>query len=348
MVRKAKRWETMDKGNISLDKLILQLEVFKRTEGKTDKTIEWYNHALNLFNGFLKQNGYSNLLQDLDIDVVRTYILHLQTRPKYDGHPNTPAQDIGVSARTVDNHVRVLKAFFNWLHQEGYTLEPILERLKLPKVPTVLMEPLNSVEVAALFSSLDSNNSAGLRNVCIITLMLDTGLRSSELTNLQEKDVHLEDGYLKVMGKGQKERILPFGSAAQKSLLKYLYHFRPEPVHSGVGNFFLTLDGCPMSYNSLRLIINRLAVKCGVERLHAHLLRHTFAVNYLMNGGDVFTLQQILGHTTLEMVRRYVNLANAHVMTQHKRFSPVDRMNLKQVTRAVTLQKGRGRMKKTR
>ena len=84
----------------------------------------------------------------------------------------------------------------------------------------------------------------------------------------------------------------------------------------------------------------------GLPRLHPHLLRHTFAVNYLMNGRDVFTLQQILGHTTLEMVRRYVNLANAHVMTQHKRFSPVDRMNLRQVSRAVTLQKGRGRMRK--
>jgi integrase len=76
-----------------------------------------------------------------------------------------------------------------------------------------------------------------------------------------------------------------------------------------------------------------------VERLHAHLLRHTFAVNYLVNGGDVFTLQQILGHTTLDMVHQYVNLANAHGMTQHKRFSPVDMMNLRQVNRAVTVQK---------
>jgi integrase/recombinase XerC/integrase/recombinase XerD len=123
-------------------------------------------------------------------------------------------------------------------------------------------------------------------------------------------------------------------------MLKYFYHFRPDPVHGGIGNFFLTLDGYPMSYNALRLMMTRLAARSGVERLHAHLLRHTFAVNYLVNGGDLFTLQQILGHTTLEMVRRYVNLANTHVMTQHKRFSPVDTMNLRQINRAVTVQKG--------
>lgn len=111
MVRKAKRWDAMNKGNTPLEKLILQVEAFNRSEGKTEKTIEWYNHALHLFNDFLKHNGYSTLLQSLDIDVVRTYILHLQKRPKYYGHPYTPSQSAGLSARSVDNHVRDLKAF---------------------------------------------------------------------------------------------------------------------------------------------------------------------------------------------------------------------------------------------
>ena len=101
-----------------------------------------------------------------------------------------------------------------------------------------------------------------------------------------------------------------------------------------------------MSNNALQLVMKRLGEKSGIKRLHAHLLRHTFALNYLVNGGDLFTLQQILGHTTLEMVRRYVNLANAHVMTQHQRFSPVDRMNLRQINRAVTMQKSGLRKRK--
>jgi site-specific recombinase XerD len=98
---------------------------------------------------------------------------------------------------------------------------------------------------------------------------------------------------------------------------------------------FLNLDGMPMTDNGAKLMFSRLARSSGVTRLHAHLLRHTFAVQFLVNGGDVFTLQAILGHTTLEMTRRYVNLASSQVMVQGKRFSPVDRMNLRQVNRAI-------------
>jgi site-specific recombinase XerD len=340
MVKKGKRWETMNKSNTPLEKLSLQYEAFNRTEGKSDKTVSWYNHVLHRLSDFLKDNGYSELLQDLDLELIRTYILHLQKRQRYAGHPYISQQNAGLSAVTIENYVRALRAFFNWLYREGYTEEPVLARLKPPKYPKKLVEPLTDVEIAAIFSAMDPNTSAGARDICLVTLLLDTGLRSNEATTLKLKDVHLEEGYLKVMGKGQKERIVPFGSASQKSLMKYLFHFRADPAHPGVENFFLSLEGNPVTNNALQLIMKRLGEKSGVNRLHAHLLRHTFAVNYLVNGGDLFTLQQILGHTTLEMVRRYVNLANTHVMTQHKRFSPVDTMNLRQINRAVTVQKG--------
>ena len=101
--------------------------------------------------------------------------------------------------------------------------------------------------------------------------------------------------------------------------------------------------GNPMSAHAVKLVMRRVAERSGVKRLHAHLLRHTFAVNYLMNGGDVFSLQQILGHTTLEMVRRYVTLANTQVIDQHRQFSPVDRMRLRQVRRATTISSRRNK-----
>ena len=147
------------------------------------------------------------------------------------------------------------------------------------------------------------------------------------------------------MGKGQKERIVPFGSSAQKALMKYIYHFRLEPLRDD--RVFLNLDGGPMTETGLKLLFRRLADSSGVKRFHAHLLRHTFALNFLINGGDVFSLQQILGHTTLEMVRNYVNLAQGHVMIQHNRFSPLDRMNLRQVNRAITTNRLRKGMKRT-
>ena len=95
---------------------------------------------------------------------------------------------------------------------------------------------------------------------------------------------------------------------------------------------FLSLEGKQMTNNAVQLIFSRLARRSGVKRLHVHLCRHTFATNYLINGGDVFSLQQILGHTSLEMVRRYVTLASAQVRVQHRKFSPMDRMNLGRVS----------------
>ena len=186
MVKKAnnKRWERMNKSDVSLDKPMFQYEVFNRTEGKTDKTIEWYNQSLHQLNAFLRQNGHSNLLKDLDLELIRTYILHLQKRHRFVDHPYVPAKDERLAPATVENHVRAIRAFFSWLHREGYTEEHILQRLKLSKVPLVLIEPLNDVEVAAIFSAFDANTSAGARDICIITLMLDTGIRSTELITL--------------------------------------------------------------------------------------------------------------------------------------------------------------------
>ena len=160
-------------------------------------------------------------------------------------------------------------------------------------------------------------------------LLLDTGLRISELVNLKMDDVHMDEGYLKVMGKGKKERIVPVGNNAQRALQRYLFRFRPKPNNPATNNVFLSTSSQPLTENSMKLMFTRLAHRSGVYRLHAHLCRHTFATRFLINGGDVFSLQQILGHSTLEMVRHYVNLATSHIAIQHQKYSPLDRLNLK-------------------
>ena len=130
----------------------------------------------------------------------------------------------------------------------------------------------------------------------------------------------LDEGWLKVFGKGQKERIVPFGLRATGSLREYL---------TGVGEHrdyvFLNADGSPLTQNAVKMLFGRLRARTGLPKLHPHLLRHTFATRFLMAGGDVFSLQAMLGHTTLEMTRRYVTLANSYVAIQHRRFSPMDR-----------------------
>lgn len=328
---KRAKWRQMDKGSTSLQKLALQREAFNRSDGKTAKTVEWHGASLRLLIRFLEEQNYSTLLRDISLDVVREYVLYLQQRIQHPKRPEFKARKIGLAQSSIDCHVRSLRAFFNWLYREGYTSETVLERLRPPRVPKKVIEPLNQTELSAILPAMDFDSVWGSRDATMVLCALDTGLRVSELTGLKAADVHLEEGYLRVFGKGQKERIVPVGSSLQRLLMKYLYHLRPEPAQPDRANFFLSFSGFPLSENAVKLVMKRLSKRSGVPRLHAHLLRHTFALNYLLNGGDVFSLQQILGHTTLEMVKRYVNLASSQVVAQHHHFSPLDKMNLRQV-----------------
>lgn len=165
--------------------------------------------------------------------------------------------------------------------------------------------------------------------------MLDAGLRVSEVVNLTMEKVDLDQGQLLVTGKGNKQRPVPIGSNAQKYLQRYIYHFRPEPLFPEQDNVFLTSDGKPLTDNGLKLFFTRLKVKTGIKRLHAHLLRHTFATYYLRNGGDLLSLQKILGHTSLEMVKIYSHLSEADIKVKHRRYSPMDRLELKGLQRGL-------------
>ena len=302
--------------------------------------MEKYNFVLAQFLSYLRDRGKPTELGDLTLPLVRDYVVHLQQRDRLTA-PGKRGRN-GLSPGTIDAHVRSIRAFFHWLYQEGYTEKHVLERLKPPRVPKELTEPLSDMELSLIYSAIDGNTDWGGRDFAIVTTYLDTGLRRSELAELKVNDVHLEDGRLNVMGKGRKERIVPVGNSARKALLRYLYHFRPEPTHGAENSFFLTIEGESLTSNAVRLIVDRLAKRSGVKRLHAHLFRHTFAVRYLMNGGNVFSLQQILGHTGLEMVRRYVNLADTYVVTEHPKFSPVDALNIRQLRVASRARNGIG------
>ena len=323
-----RRRADMDNDSIDISALVEHFELFNKTEGKSPKTIIWYNMALTQFQRFLKQSGKSTLLGDLGETQVREFILFLQEKIKWQDNPYLPKQREKIKAITIQTYIRALRGFFNWLFKEGYTGENRLAKLRPPKAPIKVVNTLTQEEIGKILSSIDQNTVAGVRNYTILVFLLDTGLRSSELRSFELVDMNIQGGYLKVMGKGSKERIVPFGTTVQKAALRYMLHFRPEPFNMTIQKFFLTLDGKPLTHNSIKMIFERLSSKSGVKRLHPHLCRHTFATNYLINGGDVFSLQQILGHTTLEMVRHYVNYAASQTTIQHRKYSPMDRLDI--------------------
>jgi site-specific recombinase XerD len=325
------RWQDMDKGNIELRELARYFDTYNRSDGKSPATLRWYNQTLDTFLGWLVETGHQVTLGSIDENTVREFILCFQERTVH-GHR--------IRVPSVNNRVRALRAFFNWLYHKGYTETHLLQDVRPPRLPQVIVDTLSDEEIAAIMSVLDRSTMAGSRDTSILALFLDTGVRLSELVGLEVPDVHIEDQYVKVMGKGSKERMIAFGSTTRNALLHYLVHFRGEPALPNIEEFFLTIGGYPMTKEAVKSMLRRLGVAAGVPRLHAHLCRHTYATNFLINGGNVLLLKQNLGHTTLAMVDRYVHLATSKVAILSRSHSPLDNLDIRGLRRGRNGGKG--------
>lgn len=224
---RSQRREYVSKEKTSLEKLIYTFEVRNRTLNRSPKTIAWYSNNLCLFKEFLEANCYCLGLGRVGLPEVRAYILHLQDKSRYEGHPLTLTRDERLSFHTLRAHTETLKASFSWLQEEGYTETNRLEKLKFPKVPKKYVGVLSEEDIRKILSYLDRHTALGTRNAAIITTLLDTGIRVAELVKLKLSDARIEQGYLKVMGKGSRERVVPSGASTQRVLLRYLYYFRP-------------------------------------------------------------------------------------------------------------------------
>ena len=198
----------------------------------------------------------------------------------------------------------------------------------MPRVPRKVVPIFSPAQFGALLGVIDTSQGEGFRDLAIILTFYDTGLRLSELTGLKVDDVDLEDGSLKVMGKGGKERVVPFGKGVSRFLWHYITRFRPEPLGGRDSRLFLTADGRPMRRALIQTRIAKYGRRAGLSgvRCSPHTLRHSAAVNFLRNGGNVFSLQRLLGHSTLEMTRHYCELADVDVKKAHLVASPVDNM----------------------
>ncbi len=316
----------MDKSNIPFAKLRAGFVVYNQTTGKSKATIGWYDWRLGLFERWL---GPDAKLADVTIPTVRQYVADLQGRTmrcvdnpfinKGKGKPGT------LSSAYIHSFVRALRAFASWLREDGYTEENRLRNLKPPKLQRKVVEPLSDEEVARLVSVFELSDGFGARDFAIVWTLLDCGLRASELCNLTVENAHLEQGYLKVLGKGNKERLVPIGQRCQETLVRWRDRFRPHFEVAPCPYLFLNANGEGLALDALERVVDAAGRRSGVTRVYCHLLRHTFATNYLVKQvGDPLRLQQILGHTSLEMVRRYVAAANVQQSLIERRASPMD------------------------
>lgn len=295
---------------MTLNNAIEEFLLEQKVRGNSPQTVDYYSFALGLFSRF---GGDDLEVSDITLRLCKEYYLHL-------------IDDKSVNSVSVQSYIRGLRSFLRWLYDEEHLAVNICERFKLPKATRKVIDVLSDEEIEKLLAALSGNEWLTVRNRLIVALMLDSGLRLNEVVTLQASHVHLNERYLIVTGKGDKQRTVPFGEFTAETLRQYLLVTKDICFRSSlIIKVSETLCGFePITQATIKNMFRRLKARSGIPRLYPHLLRHTFATRYLENGGNIYTLQAILGHTSLEMVKRYLHLATTRIRADFPRFSPLD------------------------
>ena len=275
-------------------------------------TLAWYHQIIGGLERFLVQRYEITSMDEITPGHLRAYLSQLKARE--------------LSSETVHRTYGGLRCFFKFVLREGIIHSNPMELVERPKRERHLIQPLQPEHVLALLEQVNLKTFLGLRNKVLMLLMLDSGLRLSEALHLRLPNVDVPGGTVLVMGKGRKERRVPFAKVSRQALEAYLTVRRRIVVSSDL--LFISRQGGELTSRYVQIMIKRCGERAGIKgvRVSPHTLRHTCATQYIRNGGDPFSLQQILGHSTLEMVRNYVNLASRDVYDAHRRFSPMDRL----------------------
>jgi site-specific recombinase XerD len=300
-----------------------------RAEGKSRKTIESVTTSVRGLERYLRANGISMEVEEIDTIAIYGYLASLNERNCFSNHPFTPEQPRKLSGHTKNAYARGLSVFFGLLYLEGLINTNPFDKVRIPKAPKKIIPAFTDDQLMAIYGAIDTNNPLGGRDYTCVTLLHDTGIRAGGLVGLCMEDVDFDRQLISVTEKGQKERQVPIGKRCTKALWKYIHRYRPEPATPWVNNVFLTKNGRPLTTNRLGKIVRNHCTKAGITgvRLSTHTFRHTFAISYIRNGGDVFTLRQVMGHSRLETLMVYVNMASTDVTKAHRRCSPADNLD---------------------
>ena len=216
-------------------------------------------------------------------------------------------EDLKVRSRA--RKITCLRRFFNYLLQKNFIQEPPVQLLKQPRLAPSLPHVLKLQEIERLQNSMSLSTPQGLRNRAMISVMYACGLRISELCKLQLQDLYLSEGFVKVYGKGSKERLVPIGHLAQEHLKIYLQEARPKLQKAKSGSWvFLSQNGSAISRKTFWLYLKAYAERVGIKNLKPHLLRHSFATHLLLNGADLRSIQAMLGHSDISTTQIYTHL----------------------------------------
>jgi integrase/recombinase XerD len=230
----------------------------------------------------------------------------------------------GLSASSIKLIVVALKIFFRFLMAKGAIRADPSEALALPRIERYLPETLNEMQVEQLIEAVDTKVSLGLRDRAMIELLYASGLRISELAKARLENFDMDEGILRVTGKGNKTRIVPVGRRACEALASYLSTERPKLLkHCSSSEIFLSARGTKLTTARIWQIVKKHAQHSGLQpNIYPHLLRHSFATHLLGNGADLRIIQEMLGHADISTTQVYTHVDQQRLKAVHRQFHP--------------------------
>lgn len=280
----------------------------------SEKTIDGYAYRLKDFTIFLLSNQITEIEEVKEENIV-------------DYFNNLKRKDL--ASATITGNFATLRVFFNTLTKDGIISCNPISNLKKPKVPKIIVRAFNQEEVQELLDIFDKNTFLGFRNYTLFSVLFATGMRLSELLGLQYYDVNMSEDYIKVFGKGAKERMIPMGNSLKRVLTNYVRKRKAFVLEKGLPStpyLFISRNGQPLQKSGMNMIFSKIkkSKKSWSTRLSAHTWRHTFAKFFLLNGGDLFTLQKILGHEDITTTMIYLDMNIKELIMQNNKFNPLE------------------------
>ncbi len=296
-------WEPYIKGF----KAYLQLE-----RSMADNTIEAYLHDVYMLQRHIQEAHPRIGIQDIDMDHLRSFIAVIN--------------ELELSAATQSRILSGIKSFFRYLLLEEIITRDPTELMEAPKQKRSLPDVLSIKDVEMLFTAIDHSTPEGQRNRAILETMYSCGLRVSETVNLRLSDMYLDIEFIKVTGKGNKERLVPIGSTAITQIKLYRDHVRSQLPKIKAGNediLFLNRRGTILSRVMIFMILKDLAAKSGLPaNVHPHTLRHSFATHLVEAGADLRAVQEMLGHKSITTTEIYTHLDRSYLRQTLEKYHP--------------------------
>jgi integrase/recombinase XerD len=292
-------------------KAIKEYQMYLKIErGLSKNTIDSYTKDLEKLCHFLEENGIDSSPFAIDSAIVKQFIYEVAKK---------------VASRSQARIISGLKSFFDYLVFEEYRETNPTDLLETPKIGRKLPDTLSQNEIDTLLDAIDLSHPQGERNRTIFETMYSCGLRVSEAITLKNSDLFFEEGFIRVLGKGNKERYVPIHENAQKYITIYQKTIRSHilPQKGFEDTLFLNRRGKELTRQMIFMILKDLAIKIGLKKkISPHTLRHSFATHLLQNGADLRAIQQMLGHESITTTEVYVHVDKSYLKTVVETFHP--------------------------